>query len=71
MWLLPSVDQEVFLQVSQLGEAFVTGLTFEGSLSTVNTKMNLHDNEEGKKEICLATLRCCKCQRNQQNISNQ
>lgn len=45
MWLLPSVDQEVFLQVSQLREAFVTGLTFEGSLSTVDTKMNLHDRE--------------------------
>lgn len=41
MWLLPSVDQEVFLQVSQLSETFVTGLTFKGSLSTVDTKMNL------------------------------
>lgn len=46
MWLLPSVDQEVLLQVSQLGEAFVAGLTFERSLSTVDTKMDLHGGEE-------------------------
>lgn len=49
MWLLPGVDQEMFLQVSQLGEAFVTGLTFERSLSTVDTKMNLHDGEEERQ----------------------
>ncbi len=51
MWLLPSVDQEVLLQVSQLGEAFVTGLTFERSLSTVDTKMNLHDEEKVVRHI--------------------
>lgn len=51
MWLLPSVDQEVLLQVSQLGEAFVTGLTFERSLSTVDTKMNLHGREEETKRL--------------------
>ena len=51
MWLLPSVDQEVLLQMSQLGEAFVTGLTFERSFSTVDTKMNLCDREEEKKKI--------------------
>lgn len=62
MRLLPSVDQEVFLQVSQLGEAFVTGLTFKGSLSTVDTKMNLRDGEEDRKKI----FRYCNHQRNQQ-----
>lgn len=41
MWLFPCVDKVVFLEVSQLSEAFVTGLTFEGSFSTVNTKMDL------------------------------
>ena len=46
MRLLPGVDQEVFLQVSQLREAFVAGLTLEGSLSAVDTKMNLDDGEE-------------------------
>lgn len=46
MWLLPSVDQVVFLQVSQLGEAFITSLTFERSLSTVDTKMNLQTGGE-------------------------
>lgn len=49
MWLLPSVDQEVLLQVSQLGEAFVAGLAFERSLSTVDTKMNLHGGEEERR----------------------
>lgn len=52
MWFLPSVDQEVLLQVSQLGEAFVTGLAFERSLSTVDTKMNLHSSERERK-VCL------------------
>lgn len=56
MWLFPSVDQEVLLQVSELGEAFVTGLTFERSLSTVDTKMNLQDREE-EKDDCLDTFR--------------
>lgn len=51
MRLLPSVDQVVFLQVSQLSEAFVTGLTFERSLSAVDTKMNLHDEEEERKNL--------------------
>lgn len=41
MRLLPRVDQEVLLQVSQLGEAFVAGLTLERPLATVDTKMNL------------------------------
>lgn len=54
MWLFPCVDQVVFLQVSQLGEAFVTGLTFEGSLSTVNTEMDLHE-EEGRN-VCLGVI---------------
>lgn len=51
MWFLPSVDQEVLLQVSQLGEAFVTGLTFERSLSTVDTKMNLHSRDQERKSV--------------------
>lgn len=51
MWFLPSVDQEVLLQVSQLGEAFVTGLTFERSLSTVDTKMNLHSREQERQSM--------------------
>ena len=46
MRLLPGVDQVVFLQMSQLSEAFVTGLTFEGSLPTVDTKVNLRSEEE-------------------------
>lgn len=49
MWLLPSVDQVVFLQVSQLSEAFATGLTFERSLPTVDAKMNLRDKKRKKK----------------------
>lgn len=48
MWLLPSVDQVVFLQVSQLSEAFATGLTFERSLPTVDAKMNLRDKKRKK-----------------------
>lgn len=46
MWLLSSVNQVVFLQVSKLSEAFATGLAFEGSLSTVHTKMNLCQEEK-------------------------
>lgn len=42
MGLFSCVDQVVFLQVSQLGEAFVAGLTFEGPLATVNTQVDLH-----------------------------
>lgn len=49
MWLLSSVNQVVFLQVSKLGETFATGLTFEGSFSTVHTKMNLR--VEGLKKV--------------------
>lgn len=51
MWLLPSVDQVVFLQVSQLGEAFATGLTFERSLPTVDAKMNLRDKKRKKNQL--------------------
>lgn len=53
MWLLPSVDQVVFLQVSQLGEAFATGLTFERSLPTVDAKMNLRDKKRKKISLDL------------------
>ena len=35
--LLPGVDQEVFLEVGELGEALVTRLAFEGSFSAVDT----------------------------------
>ncbi len=51
MWLLPSVDQKVLLQVSQLGETFVTGLTFKRSFSTVDTKVNLHDREKNGERL--------------------
>lgn len=54
--LLPRVDQEVFLQVRQLGEALVTGLTFEGSLSAVDSKMNLRDRDN----TCLGMFRYSK-----------
>lgn len=45
MRLLPGVDQVVLLQVSQLSEAFVTGLTLERSLTAVHSKVNLHGRE--------------------------
>lgn len=51
MWLLPSVDQVVFLQVSQLSEAFATGLTFERSLPTVDAKMDLRDKKRKKTPV--------------------
>lgn len=41
MWLLPSVNQEVFLEVGQLGEVLSAGLTPKGPLSTVDTQVNL------------------------------
>lgn len=41
MRLFPSVNQIVFLQMGQLGEILVAGLTLEGSLSTVHSQMNL------------------------------
>lgn len=56
MWLLPSVDQVVFLQVSELREAFVTGLTLEGPLSTVHTKVNLCA-KKNKEKISLGLFR--------------
>lgn len=62
MWFLPSVDQEVLLQVSQLGEAFVAGLTFKRSLSTVDTKMNLQSRERGGKSFREISCGCsCLC----------
>lgn len=67
MWLLPSVDQKVLLQVSQLGEAFVTGLAFERSLSTVDTKVNLNGKKKvylgllGQQRFCLVGFSCVKC----------
>lgn len=56
MRLLPSVDQEVLLQVSKLGEAFVTGLTFERSLTTVDTEMNL--TEKRKQSLSVGFVSC-------------
>lgn len=46
MRLLAGVHQVVLLQVGQLGEAFVTGLTLEGSFSAVDPKMNLRVEEK-------------------------
>lgn len=41
MRLFPRVDQVVFLQVSQLCEVLVTGLTLEGALATMHSQMDL------------------------------
>lgn len=41
MRLFARVDQVVFLQVSQLCEVLVTGLTLEGTLSTMHSQMDL------------------------------
>lgn len=41
MWLFSSVDQIVFLQVSQLREAFITGLTLKWPLAAVDTQVHL------------------------------
>lgn len=41
MWLLSCVDQVVFLQVGQLSEVLVAGLTPEWTLSTVYSQMDL------------------------------
>lgn len=46
MRLLARVHQEVLLQVSQLGEALVAGLTLEGSLPTVDAKVDLRVGQE-------------------------
>lgn len=51
MRLLPSVDQEVLLQVSKLGKAFVTGLTFERSLTTVDTEVNLTEKRKDSLSV--------------------
>lgn len=56
MWLLPSVDQVVFLQVSQLSETFATGLTFERSLPTVDAKMNLCDKKRKKTRLYMLKI---------------
>lgn len=48
--LLPGVDQEVLLQVSQLGEAFVAGLAFERSLAAVDTKMHLQPRRKTEED---------------------
>ena len=48
MGLLPGVDQEVFLEVSELREALVTRLAFEGSFSTVDTQVDLRNDEENR-----------------------
>lgn len=41
MRLLSCVNQVVFLQVGQLSEVLVAGLTPEGTFSTVHSKMDL------------------------------
>ena len=41
MWLLSRVNQEVFLQVSQLSEVLTAGLTSEGALATMHTQVHL------------------------------
>lgn len=38
---LSCVDQVVFLQVGQLGETFIAGLTLKGSLTTMDTQVHL------------------------------
>lgn len=41
MWLLSCVYQVVFLQVGQLSEALVAGLTFKRPFSAVNSEVDL------------------------------
>lgn len=41
MWLLSSVYQVVFLQVGQLRETFITGLTLKWSFATMDTQVHL------------------------------
>lgn len=41
MRLFSRVDQVVFLQMSQLGEVLITGLTLERTLSTMHSQMDL------------------------------
>lgn len=41
MRLLSCVNQVVFLQVGQLSEVFIAGLTPEGTLATVHSQMDL------------------------------
>lgn len=45
MWLLSCVNQVVFLQVGQLCEVLVAGLTPEGTLATVNSEMDLRNSK--------------------------
>jgi hypothetical protein len=46
------VNQEVFLQVGQLGEVLTAGLTPEGPLSTVDAQVDLETGNiiAGRKE---------------------
>jgi len=41
MWLLPRVDQVMFLEVGQLSEALFTQVALERSLATVHSEMDL------------------------------
>lgn len=41
MRLFSCVNQVVFLQVGQLGEVLIAGLTLEGPFSTVHSQMDL------------------------------
>lgn len=41
MWLLASVHQVMFLEVSQLSETLFTHITLEWSLTTVHSQMDL------------------------------
>lgn len=41
MWLLPCVDEVMFLKVGQLSEALFAEVTLERSLATVHSEMDL------------------------------
>lgn len=47
MRLFSRVNQVVFLQVGQLGEVLIAGLTLEGPLSTVHSQMDLKTVSHG------------------------
>lgn len=50
MRLLSCVNQVVFLQVGQLSEVLVAGLTPEGTLSAVHSQMDLREMRDLKDE---------------------
>jgi len=54
---LPGMDQEVFLQVGQLGEVLGAGLAPEGTLTAVHPQVNLQ--HESPEELVSVIQRSC------------